>query len=103
VDLGIGAGQVGGGADIGVAMVLKARRRSAWPDSVNSHSPPREAAIDLSATAPRSMAVPTRSSNPPTNRASDRVVGAPWASSASARGSSRTISCTGRSASRLAQ
>ena len=78
----------------------KARRRSAWVDSVNSHSPPRWAAIDLSATAPRSMAVPTRSSNPPRNRASDLAVGAPGASSSEARASSRTISCTGRLAAR---
>ena len=53
-----------------------------------------------SATAPRSMAVPTRSSNPPRNRASDLAVGAPGASSSEARASSRTISCTGRLAAR---
>ena len=64
-------------AEAALSRLVNARRRSAWVDSVNSHNPPRWAAIDLSATTPRSMAVPTRSSNPPRNRASDLAVGAP--------------------------
>src|SRR5215212_10017691 len=83
-----------------LSRLVKARRRSAWVVSVNSHSPPRDEAIDFRATAPRSMASPTRSSNPATSRASERAVGAPGASSSSARGSRRTISWTGRSAAR---